>query len=262
MRRFFADASPCRRAAEKSDDRGALGAAITRIASGYHIGGDAALAVCRAGQCDEAPLAGAEVFHLDGIADGEDVGVAGAHVLVNANAAAFADFQPGRFCQLGVWTHADGEDHDIGGERLAGDGLHVERAAVLLRKSGDAIVEYELDSMGGHMTFDKIGDLLVERAEQLIALLEEGDVETEVDEVLGHLEADESAADHDGAADRLYHLNARIAIHAGEERRASFDPLKDGFGVGYCPHMEDSGQIDAGQWRMDRGAPGESTSLS
>ena len=100
--------------------------------------------------------------------------------------------------------------------------------------------------MGCHMTFDKIGNLLVERAEQLIALLEEGDVETEMDEVLGHFKADEPAADHDGAADRLYHLNARVAIHSGEERRAAFNPLKDGLGVGNCPHMKNSRQIDAG----------------
>ena len=172
-------------------------------------------------------------------------------MLVNANAAAFADFQPSGFCQLGVGTHADGENHDVGRERLAGNGLHVERAAVLLCEAGDAVVEYELDSVRGHMTFDKIGDLLVERAQQLIALLEEGDVETEMDEVLRHLEADESAADHDGAANRLHHLNARVAIHSGEERRASFYPLKDCLGVGHGPHMEDSRQIDTRQRRMN-----------
>ena len=137
------------------------------------------------------------------------------------------------------------------GECPAGNGLHVERAAVLLRKAGDAVVEYELDSVRSHMTFDKIRHLLVERAEQLITLLEEGHVETEMDEVLRHLEADESAADHDGAANRLHHLNARIAIHAGEERRASFYPLKNCFGVGHSPDMEDSWQIDTGQRRMD-----------
>ena len=111
--------------------------------------------------------------------------------------------------------------------------------------------EYEFDAVACDVTFDKVGNLLVERAEQLITLLEEGDVEAEVDEVLRHLEADESAADHDGAANRLHHLNARIAIHAGEERSASFYPLKDCFGVGHCPHMEDSGQIDTRQRRMD-----------
>ena len=100
LERLLADAGPGSRAAKQSDDRGALGAAVTGIASGDHVGSDPALAVRRAGQRDEAPLAGAEVLDLDGVADGEDVGIAGAHVLVNANASALADFKAGGLCQL------------------------------------------------------------------------------------------------------------------------------------------------------------------
>ena len=91
LERFLADAGPGGGAAEQPDDRGALGAAVTGIAPADHIGRDPALPVGRPGQRDQAPLAGHEVLDFDGIADGEDVRVARAHVLVHADAAAFAD---------------------------------------------------------------------------------------------------------------------------------------------------------------------------
>ncbi len=102
------------------------------------------------------------------------------------------------------------------------------------------------------MTFDKIRDLLVERAQQLIHLLDERDVEAEVDQVLCHLKTDEPSADDNRAPHRLHHLNARVAIHPGEERRAAFDPLEDRLGIGHCPHMKDARQIDTGEWRVNR----------
>ena len=60
----------------------------------------AAMRPCRfagPGERDEAPLAGDEVLDLDGVADGEDVGVARAHLLVDADAAALADLEPPPF---------------------------------------------------------------------------------------------------------------------------------------------------------------------
>ena len=144
LERFLADAGPGGGAAKQADDRGALGAAVTGIASGDHVGGDAALPVRRPGQRNQAPLAGDEVLDLDGIADGEDVGVAGAHVLVNADAAALADFEAGRLGQRRVRPHAEREDHDVGRIRLAGLGLYLERAAVELLESGHAVIERQV----------------------------------------------------------------------------------------------------------------------
>ena len=71
--------------------------------------------------------------------------------------------------------------------KAAGDGLHVERSAVLLGEAGYTIVQYKLDSMRGHMTFDKIRHLLVQRAQHLIKLLDERNVEAEMDQILCHL---------------------------------------------------------------------------
>jgi hypothetical protein len=92
---ILADARPGGGAAKQPDDRGALGAAVTRIAPADDIRRDTALAVGRPGQCDEAPLAGSEILHFDGIAHGEDVRVARAHVIVHADAATLADDEAG-----------------------------------------------------------------------------------------------------------------------------------------------------------------------
>ncbi len=88
---FFADARPGYGRAKQADNGGALGATETRIAPGYDIGSNAALPVGRSRQGDQAPFAGNEVFDFDGITDGEDIGIAGAHLVVDANAAAFTE---------------------------------------------------------------------------------------------------------------------------------------------------------------------------
>ena len=110
---FFADARPGDGRAKEANNGGALGAAETRIAPGDHIGGDPALPVGRSGQGDQAPLAGNEIFDFDGIPDGENIGIAGAHLVVDANAAALADRQSGHFRQRGIGAHAEGQDHDV-----------------------------------------------------------------------------------------------------------------------------------------------------
>ena len=80
--RLFADAGPGHHAVEQPDDRRALRATEARITPGNHVGRDAALPVCRSGEGNQAPLAGDEILDLDRIADGEDVRIAGAHVLI------------------------------------------------------------------------------------------------------------------------------------------------------------------------------------
>ncbi len=47
-------------------------------------------------------------------------------------------------------------------------------------------------------------------------------------------------------------LEAGVLLHPGEEARAPLDPLADLRGVGHGPHLEDAGQVDAGQRRADR----------
>ena len=200
LERFLADAGPGGRAAEQSDDRGALGAAVAGIAPGDHIGRDAALAVRRSGQRDQAPLAGHEILDLDGIADGEDVRVARAHVLVDADAAAFADLEAGRLGQRRVRPHADGEDHDVRRIRLAGPRLDLDRAAVQLLESDHAVIGDNLHAMpssygpGRGTRSPGPAGPGPDRASG------RGSRRTRMDQVLRRLETDESAADHHRAA--------------------------------------------------------------
>ena len=152
---FLADARPRGGAAEQPDDRGALCAPITGIAPGNHIGRDPALPVRRPGQRNQAPLPGSEVLDLDGIADGEDVRVARAHVLVHADAAAFADREAGCLGQRGVRLHADREDHDVRREGLAGAGLDLDGASVQLLESDHAVIGDNLHAMPFYMALDE-----------------------------------------------------------------------------------------------------------
>jgi hypothetical protein len=54
-------------------------------------------------------------FTFDGIANGENVGVARAHLIVHADAAALTEFQAGHLREGGLRLHANGEDHDVRG---------------------------------------------------------------------------------------------------------------------------------------------------
>ena len=107
---------------------------------------------------------GSEVLHLDSITNGENVGIAGAHVLVNADASTFADLEPGCLGQRRVRPHAERKDHDVGWILLAGLRLHLERAALQLSESGYAIVERQVHAVAFQVPFDQVGHLPVEWA--------------------------------------------------------------------------------------------------
>ena len=116
---LLADAGLGDHALEDLADRGALRAAETGVAPGDHFGRDAALAVGRPGQRDERPLAGDEILDFDRVAHGEDIRVAGAHLLVDADAAALADLDAGHLRQRRLRPHADRQDHDVRRQPLA-----------------------------------------------------------------------------------------------------------------------------------------------
>ena len=65
--------------------------------------------------------AGAGVGGLGDVAGGEDVGVAGAQVLVHEDAAPHGE--PGRPGQLDLRAHADGHGDEVAGDRGAVPGL-------------------------------------------------------------------------------------------------------------------------------------------
>ena len=126
LKRLFTGAGPRDGCAENSDNRGALRPTKAGVATGDHIGSDAALPVRRPRERDEAPFTGDEVPHLDGIADGEDIRIARSHVLIHADAAALADFESGRFRETDLRANAKRKDHKVRRMHLAGLRLHLQ----------------------------------------------------------------------------------------------------------------------------------------
>jgi hypothetical protein len=61
-----------------------------------------------------AKFTGAEIRHFDRVAHRKDVRVAGDHVLVYDDAAAFANRQPGGLRQRGLGPDADCENDHVG----------------------------------------------------------------------------------------------------------------------------------------------------
>ncbi len=190
---------PGDRGTEQPDDGGALRAAEMRVASGDHLGRDAALPVRRAGERHQAPLAGHDVANLDGVADGEDVGVARAHLVVDPDAAELSDLDARRRGERGVGPHPEGEDHEV--RRVPGTGLgrDDERSTVCLFETGDPVADHHVHAVQPEEVLHELAVLVVERGEHLVGQLDDGHVEVAIDQVLGRLQPDEPATDDHGS---------------------------------------------------------------
>ncbi len=198
------------------------------------------MTVGRTRQCHQAPLAGHEVPNLDRVADGEDVGVAGAHLIIDPEPAELADLDASGASKGRVGSHAEREDHQVGSMALARLRRHGEGLAVLL-EAGDPVTHHDANTF----VFDEVSDELpvlgVERCKDMIGQLDDGDIEPALFEVLGHLQPDEAAPDHHGARVGSHGLEARVVVHAREKARTPLDPLANGAGIGHRADGEDAG---------------------
>ena len=163
LERLLVDAGPGHGAAEGAEDRGALRAAEVRVAAGDDVGGDAALPVGRTGERHQAVLAGQAVLLLDRVADGEDVRVAGALLVVHADAAARAHLDAGHLRQRRLRLHADAEDDDVGGVDLVRPDDDLERPVVRLPERRRARAEHHLHAVLAEMALQVARHLRVER---------------------------------------------------------------------------------------------------
>jgi hypothetical protein len=189
---------------------------------------------------------------LDRVADGEDIGIARAHLVVDADAPSLADGQARHFCQRRIRTNAKSEDHDVGRMGLSRFGFDVDGAVRGRLERRDAVIKPEPDSMPLHMAFDDAGHFPVERRQNLIEHFDDRDVEAAMNEIFRGLEADEPAADNDRPGLRPHCLKARVPVHAREEQRALIDPLADRPRIGHGSHLENAGEVDARQRRTHR----------
>ena len=87
VQRFLGGAGHGERQVEDADDGRPLRAAVVGVVPADHVGGHAALPIGRTGQRDQGRQAAHEIANLDGVADGENVRVAGPHPLIHADAA-------------------------------------------------------------------------------------------------------------------------------------------------------------------------------
>ena len=112
-----------------------------------------------------------------------------------------------------------------------------------------------------HVALGEVRHLGVQRRQDLVAQLDERHVEAAMHQVLGRLQPDEAAADDHRPGLGPHGLEAGVAVHPGQEHRTLLDPLADRPGVGHGAHLEDAGQVDAGQWRADRRRAGRQHQL-
>src|SRR6516225_6117024 len=92
---FFRGAGERRSSVEYADNGSPLCAPIANRAAENVVSGDSTLAIGGTGKRHLSRLARNHVADLDGVADGENVRVAGLQVFVDTDAAARAHFQTG-----------------------------------------------------------------------------------------------------------------------------------------------------------------------
>lgn len=200
-------------------------------------GGDAALAIGRAGQGHHLEAPGDQVAGLDRVADRPDGGIAGAHVTVYVNSAERSELEPGFPSERGLGPYPDREDDEIRLECRAGCRLDDEPVTRALAKGRHRIAQMELHAVGAEVIGDRRCHVGVERWQDLIRLLDDRHFQPSTGEVLGHLQSDEPAAHDDGATGLL-------------------DGPANPAAVGDGAHHEDAGKIDTRKRRSDRGGAG------
>jgi len=217
LQRFFAGAGPGCGAFEQADDGRSLAAAETRIAAGNHVCGNTPLPIGRASQRNQTPLACDEIPDFDRVAGGEDVRLAGAHLLIGADSAKLPDFEPGLFRQRRVGAHTDGEHHDICRVHRTRLGMDFQRAVGRLSELGGAVIQHEVDAMVFQVTFDDARHLLVQRAQYLVTPLKHRHVEAAMDQVFRHFQPDEAGAHDHRTGLRPDGLDTGILVHPSEK---------------------------------------------
>ncbi len=207
------------------------------------------LPVRRPSQRDKAPFAGDEILDLDGISNGENVRIAGAHPIVDADPAALADLKPGCFGKRRIRANAKGENDKVSPVGLAGFRSHIDGAVFSFLERGNPVAKGEPDAVAFKMILHEPGEFLVNRRQDLPSHLDEGDLDAEVNQILGHFQADEAAAHDNGAL--------RPAFGA-----ACFYPFLDLPGVRDRADLKVPERSIPGKGGRIVTAPGDNTSLS
>ena len=189
--------------AEDLDDGCAPGGGcLGGLAGGGVLADETTGAIGDARERDTSSLAGGadEVFR--GVADGVDVLVGRALILVGQDAARRAHAESGGDGELVVGTHAEAEDDEVG---FDGDAVFEDDARGLAGRFTDGFeagTRDQADALAEEFATERLGHFGVEGRQDLADLLDQGDVEAAFLELLGDFEADEASADHGDLLDR------------------------------------------------------------
>src|SRR5450830_1507202 len=204
---------------EDLDDRRSLCSFVDIISADDVVGSDACLPVRRACQRDERLALRDEVFDLDDVTDGIDIGVTGAEVLVHQDAVGGADRESSVFGYLRVWSYADGEDDHICCKLCpAGQGYR-QCAVHVLRKRLDSVTQVQVDTMDLQFLMSVGSDVGVEERQHLRQHLDQCDVDLLLPQILCDFDADKAPSDDDSlSGTSMDGLDDTVHIRDGPER--------------------------------------------
>ena len=163
---------------------------------------DAALSVGHGAEGQIGEIAGYEVAQNDYVAAGIDVGIGGLHVGVHQNAAARMAGDAGVGSDLGVGSHADGED-DFVGFYGALVGHHFAHVSVLALEFLHGFAGENRDAELFKVMLGHLAEVVAELGGQyMVYHFDDGNLDApHVGESHGHFQAYEAGADDDGVID-------------------------------------------------------------
>jgi hypothetical protein len=202
----FREARATRCHVENLDDRRSLGALVLAVPASTRVGGNSPFSVGRAGEHREGRLASDEVRCLHGVAGGEDVGIGGAHVGIDDDAAARTDLEVRLTRELGVRPHPGCHHDDVGVDRGAVGEVHGEAPPVATSHGVGRRVQPNVHVVGVHVEVQDPRHLWIEPRHEPIAPLDDGGPQVSRPEGFGELEPDVAAADYDSARSALVDL--------------------------------------------------------
>ena len=162
------------------------------------VGHPPALAIGDVRERDQRSCVRDGVGLLHRVADCVDIGIARLVRVVDRQATAGSQLEPGGLGDPHVGSHADRADDEIGREHLS----VAERDSALVDRH-NCRAGRDAHAVGDELVGDEDRELGIERRQHLRSCLHEADVEALLDEVLGHLEADEPGTDHDRGRGRV-----------------------------------------------------------
>ena len=144
----------------------------------------------------QGAAAACRVGGLGDVAGGVDVGVAGAQVLVDEDAALAR--QPGRARELHARAHADGDGDEVAGDHVAAAGLHRRHPAAASADGGQVGERVDLHALAPQRQLDDARLGLGEHVAPVAVLAHEVvHVHAAGAQALDDLERRDAAADHD-----------------------------------------------------------------